>query len=60
MTLIPLLTLTPPSGRQFHHSPKIEYSEVFRCHSGYRQHTEFLKTDSESLFPGGSGQATLI
>jgi hypothetical protein len=29
--------------------------DVFRCRSGYRQRTEFLKTDSESLFPDGSG-----
>ncbi len=29
--------------------------DVFRCRSGYKQRTEFLKTDPESLFPDGSG-----
>jgi hypothetical protein len=35
---------------------KIMLPDVFRCLSGYRQRTEFLKTDLESLFPDGSGQ----
>ncbi len=56
MTLTPLLTLTQVrSGRQFHHSLKIEYLDVFYCRSGNRQHTKFLRTDSESLCPDGSG-----
>jgi hypothetical protein len=38
---------------------KIEYSNVFRCRSGNRQRTEFLKTDSESIFPDGSGHMLL-
>ncbi len=55
MTLIPLLTFS--HRRQVEDNfiilQKIEYSDVFCCHSGYRQCTEFLKT--ESLFPDGSG-----
>jgi hypothetical protein len=35
---------------------KIEYSNVFNCRSGYRQRTNFFKTDSESLFLDGSGR----
>jgi hypothetical protein len=43
MTLTPLLTdSSPPSERQFRHSPKIEYSVIFYCHSGYRQCENFL------------------
>ncbi len=60
---VPYMTLTPtahadsslPSERQFHHSPKINYSNVFRYRSGYIQRREYLKTDSESLFPDSSG-----
>jgi hypothetical protein len=60
MTLTPLLTLTlPPSERQFPHSPKIEYFDAFCCRLGYRHRTEFLKTDSESLFPDGSEHVCL-
>jgi hypothetical protein len=33
--------------------------DVFCCRSGYRQSTEFLTTDSESLFPDGSGHIFL-
>ena len=57
MTLTPLLTLSHPRQVEdnFIIPQKIEYSDVFRCRSGYRQRTEFLKTDSESLFPDGSG-----
>jgi hypothetical protein len=57
MTLTPLLTLS--HRRQVKDNfiifQKIEYSDVFHYRSGYRQRTEFLKTDSESLFPDGSG-----
>ncbi len=41
----------PPSARL----NKIMLPDVFRCRSGYKQRTEFLKTDSESLFPDDSG-----
>ncbi len=41
---------SPPSERQFYHSQKIEYLDIFRCRSGYRQHTKYLKTDSEAFF----------
>jgi hypothetical protein len=41
----------PPSARL----NKIMLPDVFLCRSDYRQRTEFLKTDSESLFPDGSG-----
>jgi hypothetical protein len=57
MTLTPLLTLT--HRRQVEDNfiilQKMKYAEVFHCRLGYRQCTEFLKTDSESLFPDGSG-----
>jgi hypothetical protein len=46
---------SPPSDFNFIVLQKIEYSDVFRCRSGHRQRTEFLKTDSESLFLDGSG-----
>jgi hypothetical protein len=54
----PLLTLSHPRQVEdnFIILQKIEYSDVFRCRSGYRQRTEFLKTDSESLFLDGSGR----
>jgi hypothetical protein len=57
MTLTPLPTLTHRHQVEdnFIILQKIEYSDVFLCRSGYRQCTEFLKTDSESLFPDGSG-----
>jgi hypothetical protein len=55
MTLTPLLTLTYRRKVEdnFIILQKIEYSDVLRCRSGYCQRTEFLKTDSESLFPDG-------
>jgi hypothetical protein len=57
MTLTPLLTLS--HRRQVEDNfiilLKIEYLDVFHCRSGYRQRKELLKTDSESLFPYGSG-----
>jgi hypothetical protein len=50
MTLTPLLTLG--HRRQVEDSfiilQKIEYSDVFHCHSGCRQRTELKKKDSES------------
>jgi hypothetical protein len=46
---------SPPSDFNFIILQKIEYSDIFRFRSGYRQRTEFLKTDSESLFPDGYG-----
>ncbi len=57
MTLTPLLTLSHPRQVKdnFIILQKIEYSDVFRCRLDYRQRTEFLKTDSESLFLDGSG-----
>jgi hypothetical protein len=44
-----------PSERKFHHSPKIVYSDVFQNLSRKGQCTEFLKSDSESLFRVESG-----
>ncbi len=41
----------PPSPRL----NKMMLPDIFCCRSGYRQHIELLKTDSESLFPDGSG-----
>ncbi len=41
----------PPSTRL----NKIMLPDIFRCCSGYRQRTEFVRTDSESLFPDSSG-----
>jgi hypothetical protein len=41
----------PPSPRL----NKMMLSDIFHCRSGYRQRKEFFKTDSESLFPDGSG-----
>jgi hypothetical protein len=57
MTLIPLLTLTHHRRVEdkFIVLQKIEYLDVFLFRLGYRHHTEFQKTDSESLFPDGSG-----
>jgi hypothetical protein len=56
MILTPLLKLT--HRRQVEDNfiilQKIEFLDVFHCRSGYRQRTEFFKTDSESLFPDGS------
>ncbi len=46
---------SPPSDFNFIILQKIMLSDVFRCRSGYRQRKEFLKTDSESLFPDDSG-----
>ncbi len=57
MTLTPLPTLT--HRRQVEDNfiilQKIEYSDISSCRSDYRQRTEFLKTDSESLFTDDSG-----
>jgi hypothetical protein len=52
MTLTPMLTLS--HRRQVKDNfiilQKIEYSDIFRCHSGYRQRTEFQKQSQKAYF----------
>ncbi len=52
MTLTPLLTLTHRRlvEDNFIIHQKIEYSDIFRCRSGYRQCTEFLKQIQKAYF----------